>query len=175
MSRIMNARRVLIIYKSRFPSQIMISILYKLRTCLSPYHSTHSRTESFPFTANHFRTPNMPSIKKPPRHREEVVATILYFGILGVDDNAVSKLVELKFGIKVSPDDCRERLNFASLTLPQQGIPWTAAGVGEYITNFTTLDTFITITGIDGECKTVLGKASYDAGHSLIACTDCRS
>lgn len=162
------------IYKSQPPSQIMISILYRLRTCLPPYHSTQSQTKSLPFTANLSLVTNMPSTKKPPRHTEEVVAIILYYGILGVDVKVVAKLVELKNGTVASPKECRERLEFASLILFPQKIPWTPAGVGKYIAGFTNRDTFKTITAIDGECKKILGKASHDGGDFLIACADGR-
>ena len=116
----------------------------------------------------------MPSIKKPPRHKEEVVAIILYYGIFGVDVNVVAKLVELKNGTAVSPEECKERFEFASSELSQQEIPWTPAGVGKHIAGFTTRDTFNAITAIDRECEKVLGKASPDAGNFLIACADRR-
>ena len=118
----------------------------------------------------------MSSINKPPRHREEVVATILYFGIFGVDVEVVAALVELKLGDTsdiFSPEECKERLKFASSILDQRGISWTRAGVGGYIAIFTTFDTFGIITAIDETCEKILGKISQDDEGCLIACADC--
>ena len=160
------------IYKSQPPSQVMTSILYGLRTYLPPYHSTPSQTESLTFTPNLARTSKMPSTKKPPRHTEAVVATILYFRILGVDVKVVAKLVELKHGTAVSPGTCEECLAFHALKLSQQDLSWTPAGVGRYIAGITTRDIFNTITVIDGECEKVLGKASHIARKSWITWAD---
>lgn len=116
----------------------------------------------------------MPSTKKPPRHREEVVATILYFGILGINDQVVAELVNLKVGIEISPKECKERLMFSSSKFTEWGIPWTPVGIGNYIAGFTTRDTFHTITAIDAQCENVLGKASHNSGKSFVASTDRR-
>lgn len=117
----------------------------------------------------------MPLIKKPPRHREEVVATVLYFGILGIDAEVVAELVESNIGDIVSPKECKERLQFASSILDQQGLPWTPAGVGEYIATFISPDTFATITVIDETCKEILAKASHDDKDFVEGCANrCR-
>lgn len=108
----------------------------------------------------------MPSNPKPDRqrHTPKVIAIILYYTILEVNPEAVSALIDLKYGIyKVSPRDCRRRIKLTrEQDFPREARSWDWHGVAQEIAECVDYDTFMSLTNIDAECEELLSKASFD-------------
>ncbi|KAF6239877.1 hypothetical protein HO173_002424 [Letharia columbiana] len=107
--------------------------------------------------------PSKPKPLKPPRHTPKVVAIILCFSILRVNDKVVSELIKLKDPgtVEIEAIECQARRGFHERSdFPNRGM--TKAGVGELVARKVVpdYDEIIAITEIDGECEEVLSKHS---------------
>ena len=87
------------------------------------------------------------------------VAIILYYHIMGVNNKAVSKLIELKTGFNQhTPQKCRQRIDFTREKDFPQPRPWDKEEIGKEIPNLVDRDTFLHLTNIDAACESILAK-----------------
>lgn len=97
----------------------------------------------------------MPSDLK--RATPEVMAVILYYSNMGVEDKVVSKLIELKTGV-----DNHTALRIISTRdkdFPRKNRPWNLEGIGQEISEHVDRDTFLDLTKINVACESILLKA----------------
>ena len=115
---------------------------------------------------------------KLPRQTPEVIATIYYFGVFGVRNYEISKLILWKYprALDVHAGNCSDRFVwFRDVYLPGRGLLLTKTIVGKEVKDIVPLiETVDFITEIDEECEKILEKASFDTRGALAAYSDRR-
>ena len=106
------------------------------------------------------------------RTTPNVIALILYYHALEVNDKAISELIELKTGVhqKHTPNECRHRTEFTrEVDFPRKGRSWDFEGIGQEISELVDRDTFLALTLIDKACASLLVKVGFQI-VSIMCC-----
>ena len=124
------------------------------------------------------RSPKPTKRTTPRRQTAEVIAVILYFGVFGVHDKAISELILSKYPrtAYVNAKACHNRfLWFRDTYLHSRGLPLNKGIVGIEVKNLVPdLEIVNNITEINEECEKIIQKASFGFRGALAACSDRR-